>query len=382
MSSGITDASARASRYPFVLGVLLGVYTLFGLYTHLIFVRTQPDFDFYFYEDALAKARAGADPYDIRDIGPAFLYPPPSLFVIEAFQVSADPQVRSLLFVVVSVGIMLFIIRQICRRFGYSARKVWFWYPLVLFFAPFLATLQAGQVNLITGLGIVLFFTSALPWLAALGLVLAIITKVTPIAFLFYSLVRRDARTIFFSFLFLAVIALAGGFRFGFDTYGTYFDVFRGLLRVFGLTQNSQSFEAKVWMVFQPQISPAILHTSFLVYLGSLVLASGFLAIQTQDFVPLFIVLALAVAVSPNVIWYHHYVFLLPPLLVWMAWQKLERKQILWVMTGLLIVQMDYYLLTTGLVIHLFVQLSILRVLFQQYSKLRMTEPSRRISVV
>jgi hypothetical protein len=194
--------------------------------------------------------------------------------------------------------------------------------------------------------------------------------------------VRRDVRTILFSFLFLAMIALAGGYRFGFDTYGTYFDVFRDLLGIFGLTQNSQSFEAKVWMVFQPDISPAFLHASFLVYQGLLVLASGILAIKMRDSVPLFIVLALAVAVSPNIMWYHHYIFLLPPLLVWMAWWKLKKEQVLWVITGMLIVQIDYYFLTTGLLIHLFVQLSILRVLAQQYSKLRMSEPARSISVV
>jgi hypothetical protein len=112
------------------------------------------------------------------------------------------------------------------------------------------------------------------------------------------------------------------------------------------------------------------------------VLASGALAARTRDAVPLFIVLGLAVTVSPNIMWYHHYVFLLPPLFIWMAWRKLENSVTLWIISGLLIAQIDYYFLTTGLLIHLFVQLSILRVIYQQYSKLQEFQLQERVSVV
>lgn len=354
-----------------VLGFVLFVYILFGLYTHSIFVNTKPDYDFQFYEAALTKALTGSDPYDIRGIGPAFLYPPPSLFVIEAFHLLSNAPVRYFLFGVANVLIVFFAIRQISLHFGYSLRDVWFWFPLAFFFAPFLATLQLGQINMITVFGIILFFVTALPWVAALGLTLGIITKVTPIAFLFYSFIRRDFRTIFYSVIILTVVIVAAGFRYGFSTYSTYMDVFKDLLEVFPLTQNSQSFEAKVWMVFQPDIAPSVVHSSLLFYMGVLVLLSGFLAAKSGDTVPLFIILGLVITVSPNLMWYHHYVFLLPPLLIWMAWQKLETNLILWVLTGMLIIQIDYYFLTTGFIIHLFVQCSILLVILQQYSKLR-----------
>ncbi|HEX2992554.1 MAG TPA: glycosyltransferase family 87 protein, partial [Anaerolineales bacterium] len=322
----------------------------------------------------------GADPYDIRDIGPAFLYPPPALFVIEAFNVSESPDVRSLLFLGTNIAVILFILHSIHTHFGYSAREVWFWYPLVLFFAPFLATLHLGQINLITGLGIVLFFTAMLPWLAAMGLALAVITKITPVAFLFYSIVRRDRQTLLYTLLALGLVVAASLLRYGWPLHITYLDVFRDLLDVLPISQNSQSFVSKVWMVFQPSISPSIVQRVFLLYLGLLVLASGILAYRTGDSVPLFIVLGLAVAASPNVMWYHHFVFLLPPLLIWMAWQNLEMGLVLWVIAGLLVVQIDYYYLTTGFLSHLFVQFSILRVIIQQYSKLRVSEMARSVS--
>lgn len=364
------------------LGIILGIYILFGLYTFWIFVNTQPDYDFQFYERALSRALSGLDPYDIRDIGPAFLYPPPSLFVIEAFGLFANPTIRFYAVLLVNIAVMLFMVRWIAVRFGYSAKEIWFWFPLAFFSAPFLATVQLGQINLITEFGIILFFVTASPWLAAFGLALASITKVTPVAFLFYSLIRRDFKTIFYTVIILMAVVLAGGLRYGFSTYITYWDVFTDLLQTTALTQNSQSFESKVWMVFQPDFAPAIFHRYFLLYMGLLVLISGYLALRTKDSVPLFIILGLVIPVSPNVMWYHHYVFLLPPLLVWMAWQRLEMKTILWIMTGLLIIQVDYYFLTTGLLIHLFVQVSILRVIYQQYSKLKEIKSFMDVSAV
>lgn len=369
MTSNITAPTLKPNKI--ALGLILCIYIIFGSYTHLIFLNTHPAYDFRFYERALARALSDLDPYDVREIGPAFLYPPPALFVIEAFDLSSNATARFYLVLVINLSVMLLILRAIYTHFGYQVRDVWFWFPLTFFFAPFLATLHLGQINLITEFGIVLFFVAAAPWLAALGLVLAGITKVTPVAFLFYSLVRRDWKTILYTVLFLAVVIVAAGLRYGFSTYATYGDVFSDLLQVIGLTQNSQSFEAKVWMVFQPDFSATQFHRLFLLYMGALVLFSGYFAAKTGDAVPLFVILGMVIAVSPNVMWYHHYVFLLPPLLTWMTWDRLDMKTILWVMTGLLIIQVDYYFLTTGFLIHLFVQFSILRVIYQQYSKLR-----------
>jgi hypothetical protein len=68
---------------------------------------------------------------------------------------------------------------------------------------------------------------------------------------------------------------------------------------------------------------------------------------------------------SPNILWYHHYVFFLLPLLIWMTWQRQNNLVMLWCLTGMLIIQFDYFLLTGGLLIHLFGHFSILALLFQ-----------------
>lgn len=372
------DEAGRNARLPWLsekssrlaIAVLLSFYIIAGLQTHLIFRDTHPEYDFAFYEDALKKALTGADPYDVREIGPAFLYPPPALFIVEAFDLLHEPLVRRALFMAVNAVILSFIVLGVGAHFGYSARAIWFWFPLAFFFAPALQTLELGQINLVTGLGVLLFFLSATPLLSAAGLTLAAMTKVTPAAFLLYSLVKRDIKTVLFSLIVLMFTVIVSVAHYGLQPHRTYLDVFTQLLHTFPISQNSQSFVSKVMVNDLLDAPPLLLQRIYMLYLGSLVLASGILSARSRDAVPLFVTLGLAGAVSPNVMWYHHYVFLLTPLFIWMGWRKMQAAVVLWVISGLLIVQLDYYFLTTGLLVHLFVQCSILWVILQQYEQL------------
>ncbi len=353
------------------IGVLLIVYVLAGIQTHLIFRHTSPDYDFVFYENALTKALAGSDPYDVREIGPAFLYPPPALFIVESLDLLRNPVVRRQFFAGVNLAFLLLIILSVGRYFGYSMKRIWFWFPLAFFFAPAMQTVELGQINLVSEMGILLFFVSGSSIFAALGWALGTVTKVTPAAFLVYSLVKRDIKTVLLSLVVLAIALTASVQHYGLQPHLTYLDVFAQLLDTFPVSQNSQSFVSKILVNFSSDISPVLIQRMYMLYLGSLVLASSIISVRSRDAVPLFVVLGLATTVSPNVMWYHHYVFLLAPLFVWMGWRKLEQNLVLWIIIGLLVIQLDYYFLTTGLLIHLFVQCSILWILLQQYEGLR-----------
>ncbi|GAB4462219.1 MAG: hypothetical protein Kow0070_20940 [Anaerolineales bacterium] len=353
------------------ISVLLGIYVIAGLQTHLIFRNTNPEYDFAFYETALKKALSASDPYDVREIGPAFLYPPPALFVVESVNLLRNPIMRRWLLGGVNLAFLLLIILSVGKYFGYSVKMIWFWFPLAFFFAPAMQTVELGQINLVTEMGILLFFVSGSSIFAAIGWALGTVTKVTPAAFLVYSLVKRDIKTVFLSLIVLAFALAASIQHYGLQPHLTYLDVFAQLLDTYPVSQNSQSFASKILVNFSPDISPLLIQRMYMVYLGSLVLASSIISVRSRDAVPLFVVIGLATAVSPNVMWYHHYVFLLVPLFVWMGWRKLEQNLGLWIIIGLLVVQLDYYFLTTGLLIHLFVQCSILWIIFQQYEGLR-----------
>ncbi len=85
---------------------------------------------------------------------------------------------------------------------------------------------------------------------------------------------------------------------------------------------------------------------------------------------------------SPNILWYHHYVFFLLPMLVWIGWQRKNNLVTIWCLTGMLITQFDYFLLTGGLLVHIFGHLSILIVFFQSANKLETIENTKNLPTV
>jgi hypothetical protein len=122
----------------------------------------------------------------------------------------------------------------------------------------------------------------------------------------------------------------------------------------------------------------ALIQFGLTFYLLAIILLAAFVAFRSGRSEPSLIVTALAMMLSPNIVWYHHYVFFLLPLFVWMAWQRSNKAVTLWCMGGMLVVQFDYFLLSQGLLIHLFGHLSILIVLMQGMMGIgaKMTKPS------
>ncbi|KXK13012.1 MAG: hypothetical protein UZ14_CFX002001936 [Chloroflexi bacterium OLB14] len=89
-----------------------------------------------------------------------------------------------------------------------------------------------------------------------------------------------------------------------------------------------------------------------------------------QSTEPLFLVTMLGMAISSNIVWYHHYVFLLLPMLIWMGWKKLDWQVIVWCLFGLSIIQIDRFYLTKGLLVHIFVHSLIIFILVSQVKSL------------
>src|SRR5207244_2827195 len=77
-------------------------YVILGMRTELALVAVKPlpqflDEDFSYYARAFFDAAHGFDPYEIRSIGPAYLYPPPALLVIAPFALVTDVYLRAML---------------------------------------------------------------------------------------------------------------------------------------------------------------------------------------------------------------------------------------------------------------------------------------------
>lgn len=360
------------------IGFCLVGYLVLGLYTALELVGRKPlpshlIEDFNYYTRAYSDAQEIGDPYAVRDIGFAFLYPPPALLVVGVFAPISSFMLRASALIVTNILLLCLMIYGIARRYGYSVSDVWWWFPLGLGFAPFLEVLHLGQINMISQFGIFLMFLLAesAPILGGVGLALGIITKVTPLAFVGYLFVNRNLKAIAGAVLGLAGLSLLTGLIYGWQPFITFVEVFRGLLQAFPVGAHSQSLFAL--LDSHTSIAYANLqaiHKALTVYMLVVFAISGSIAYLLRQREPLLIVLCLGITLTPNVMWYHHYVFFLLPIFVWMAWSRLHPAVVIWCFAGLALIQVDrlysFLEVTHGLLAHIFGHLSILIVLAGQ----------------
>ena len=321
--------------------------------------------DFGFYQAALARALSGGDMYAVRSIGEGYLYPPPALLLVDLLNILPDPVFRGAFFAAVDLLLAAGMVYGIARLYGLSLKQVWYWFPLALGFGPLLVTMESGQINMVTefGLALLVLYELSTPAAAGLGLAVAVLTKVTPLFFGAYVLATRNLKVLLWTAVGLAGLAILAGLRYGFQPFLTYLDVFHGMSSLLPVGTNGQALAAHLARLGFP--NPGIIQVGVTVYLLAVILLAALLTFRNRKREPAFIVTGLAMLLAPNILWYHHYVFFLLPLLLWMAWRRDSLAVTLWCMAGMLLIQFDYFLLSGGLLIHVFGHLSILAVIFQ-----------------
>lgn len=362
-----------------------------------------------YYDRALDAALAGRDPYANRNVGTGYLYPPQALLIVELISDIQPFFLRVAVNTVLNIVLLAWIIYGVARRYGYSIEKVWYWYVLCFAFAPFLELLHIGQINVITMFGIfmMVFWEETSPILSGAGFSLATITKVSPLLFLGYLVVNKRYKVIAIAIVTTILLSLVSIWRYGISPLVTYPDVFEGLLQQFLLTPNSQTLAAKLAVEHYPQfqyfldrlpvalrqpvdsvaafftIDYQAVQRTYTFYILLVLILSAFLTWRgDQPKEPLLIVTALGMMLAPNILWYHHYVFMLLPLLVWMGWSGLDVLVVIWCCIGLLIVQIDRRVPPYGLAIHIFSNLTMLIVLFEQIRQFRSRKTANGVAPV
>lgn len=357
-----------------LLIVFLFVYIVFGISAEVHFFDSHPLpesllGDYKIYKTALKEALAGESPYQR-----GFRYPPPALLIINFFYAVPEPYLQISFYTAVNIFLLLLTAYGVAWYYKIDIRSMWYWFPLALFFGPTLEQMHMGQINVITMFGIFLMFfaASSYPILAGLGLSVAVITKVTPAVFFLYLLVDKKYRAIGYTILFLIIFSVFSWLRYGFEPFPAYLGTFADILDNFPTSANAQSLVSKLvrndLLPDYLEIDPAPVQRGLSIYFGGVFLLSACAAWLAKKKEPLFIILCIGSMLAPNLIWYHHYVFYLLPLFVWMAWSGMNKYVVVWSLFGLFIAQVDRWALTTGLLIHLFGHLSILYLLVQQWT--------------
>lgn len=387
-----------------LLGSFLCFYIICGLYTELRLITIKPLpahllEDFKIYERALSDVLQGHDPYGVLNIGHGYLYPPPALFLIEIFSSIRSLPLQVSLYSTLNIVLLMLMVYGVAKHYSYSTNQVWYWYVICLGFAPFLELLTIGQINVFTLFGIFMLFiwTDRFSILGGAGLALATLTKVSPVLFFGYLLSSKKWRVIAIAIIIIAIITGLSILRYGLNPVLEYPTVFQWLTNQFKLDTNSQSLVAKL-AGLQSIVSSLPenfrFQAPFLDYLANnyqfiqriltyyifiiIVISNLLFFFGKQEKEPVFIITALGMMLSPNVMWYHHYVFILLPVLIWMGWSRLDWRVVGWCLMGLLIVQIDRWFPPYGLLVHVFGHISILIILFHQ---LRGFTLSRRLKV-
>lgn len=407
------------AKSPFLRSILivlyLCLYLAIGFYTELQLIKSKPYNslleDFRFYQRAAFDAFDGRDPYALRDIGEGYLYPPPALLIIEIFSHIKPFYLMAFLYSAANIAFLILMIFGIVKYYGFSSNQMWYLYVIGLGFAPFLELLHVGQINVITMFGIFLLFiwTNSSPILGGLGLGLAIVTKVTPLFFFGYLIVNRKYKIIAATIVVISIMIILSILRYGFTPVLEYPNTFRWLLDQFPLDQNSQSLAAKlaigghdgrfqkiVFLLPAPLQVPiesifmyftlnyrTVQRVLMIYILLAIIISSIFTFYGKLPSEPLFIVTALGMIFSPNVMWYHHYVFILLPLLIWMGWSRFNKRVVIWCLMGFLIIQFDRSVPPHGLFIHAFGHISLLAILIWQIQQFysQRTIGSRKLAI-
>ena len=365
------------------------LYVFLGWATELEFAKGTPlpstlFVDFSIYERALIYALNGESPYAILNIGQGFLYPPSALFLTELFFYISPFLLKVFIYSSINIFLLVWMVYGLANYYGYTGKQVWYWYVICLGFAPFLELLHLGQINIFVLFGLFLLFmyTEDLPNLGGFGWAVAVLTKVSPLLFLIYLFALRKWKSIAFAMGMILVILGLSVLRYGSDGFIEYPTALMYITHQFPLLTNTQSLVAKVfwlkeYLFFKYGVTPILLiylaenveftqqllnfYVTTLIFISASLLYFGK---QKREY--LFVITALGVMLLPNVMWYHHYVFILLPLLIWIGFTRLNPWVTAWCLIGFLIIQIDRFQLTYGLLIHIFSHITIGLILFQQ----------------
>ena len=368
--------------------IALLVYLAAGAYTEGVFMQAKPlpeslHYDFGYYMNGLQAALAGESPYTNLSLGTGFLYPLPSLLTVEVFAHLPVVWVRQTLYLLFNLALMGGMLWGVARHYHLTLRQVWWWFPLALGFAPTLEMLHAGQINMITefGLFLPLYLGGIAPCLGRNGAGPGHRHQVQPWPLPALSageppLENRPCGP--------AGVALLSGLavlRYGWQPLLKYGQVFQSLMERLPMGNNPQSLVSKFFMARWMNFSQAqTTHRLLTLYFALVLCLSALGAYLRRIREPFFIIAALAMMLSANIIWYHHYVFFLLPLLIWMAWKRLDPRVVAWCFGGMLIIQLDRWMLTYGLLAHVFGHLTILWLLVGQVREVVPMVKKKKIS--
>jgi hypothetical protein len=328
-SPRLIEQHPTALRLAALIG-LLAVYVGLGIHSQVshLFDKPLPEFlmeDYGYYARAYARWQAGDSPYADRVIGTAFIYPPQSLLLVGFFESLGPLPIKYAVYATLSLIALLSSVVLVLRACEVPASdpRAWLALVLALGFAPVGWCLYLGQVNLFVAFTVAagFFLADSRPRAAGAAIAVGVAIKLTPIALLVLLLHRRYLRVHVAFAVTSLLLALVTGLVFGFEHYAAYVAVAQELKDSFPVGLNgSLSFLNSLYLMVGAvgldnegwHGAAQLLYTAVV---GSMLLASAWITRDGRQRHVFYALVALGMTVLPNVLWYHHLVFLLAALL-------------------------------------------------------------------
>jgi hypothetical protein len=338
---------------------LLAAYAAVGLHRQTAMVQEKPlprflMEDYNCYGRAWSRWRAGESPYADHHVGStAFLYPPQSLLLVGGLEWIHSMPAKFAIYGTLSLLALAAVVVLALRASRTSAGdpRAWAAAALALLFAPVGTSLFLGQVNILIActLAAGYFLADRNPRIAGAAIAVGAAIKLTPV-FLLVLFFRRKYLQLWASFLVTSVV-LTGvtALVFGIAPFVEFLAIARMMNETFPVGFNgSLSFVNLIYLLggkfgLHEGWEPFGQHIYALVLMG-LVLGAVYLTRDGRRRDLLFALVSLALTVMPNVLWYHHFVFVLPALFA--LWLSPESTPALRVtsLVGLGLIQLDHLL--------------------------------------
>lgn len=319
------------------LGALVALLVLYvGLDVHSqvshLLDKPLPDFlmeDYGYYARGFARWRAGESPYADRVIGTAFIYPPQSLLLVGLFESLGPLPIKFAVYATLALAALIGAVLLTLRGLDVSAsdprgdQRVWIALVLALAFAPFGWCLYLGQVNPFVAFTVAagFFLADRKPYAAGAAIAVGVAIKLTPLVLLVLLLHRRYVRVHIAFAACSVLLVLITGIVFGFEHYVAYLAVARELKDSFPLGLNgSLSLVNSLYLIAGALDLPTqgwqgLVQLAYTLVVGSMLLLGGWLTRDGLHRHLFFSLVALGMTLMPNVLWYHHLVFVIPALL-------------------------------------------------------------------
>jgi Glycosyltransferase family 87 len=312
---------------------LLAAYVALGLHALVVHLALKPlpEFlmeDYGYYAAAFERWQAGESPYADHVIGTAFLYPPPSLLLVGALEALGPLPIKFAGYATLSLLALVATCALVVQGSEASRGRVYVGIVLALGFVPVAWCLHLGQVNLLVMfcLAASFYLADRQPVAAGAAIALGACIKLTPVVLLVLML-RARYRRVFLGFAATtAALMVVTAAVFGPVPFADFVETVRALKDSFPRGLNgSISVLNTLYLLAGTLGLPnegwhAAVQISWTVSLGVVMLTSAWLTRTGEHRHLFFALVALGMTVVPNVLWYHHLVFVIPALLtLWLS---------------------------------------------------------------